>query len=73
MLYLKIIYSQMETKFLPQSTSCEVCGNPKLDKVLELGSHPLCDDLTRIYAKGNTMEFPINILFCKNCNTAHQD
>ena len=27
---------------------CEVCGNTKLDPVLNLGNHPMCDDLVRV-------------------------
>jgi len=27
---------------------CEICGNKNLDKVLNLGLHPLCDDLVTI-------------------------
>ena len=26
---------------------CEICGNKKLDTVLNLGTHPLCDDLIK--------------------------
>ena len=28
--------------------SCEVCGNTKLETVLNLGNHPMCDDLVEI-------------------------
>ena len=30
---------------------CEVCKSRKLKKVLDLGSHPLCDDLIKINSK----------------------
>jgi hypothetical protein len=53
-------------------TSCEVCGNDKLESVLDLGSHPMCDDLVSIGDNRVCNEYPIEILFCKNCNTAHQ-
>lgn len=52
--------------------SCEVCGNEKLESVLDLGRHPMCDDLVRIGDSRVCNEYPIEILFCKNCNTAHQ-
>jgi len=29
-------------------TKCEVCENKQLKKVLDLGNHPLCDDLIPI-------------------------
>ena len=53
-------------------TFCEVCGNKKLQSVLDLGSHPMCDDLVRICDNRVCNEYPIEILFCKYCNTAHQ-
>ena len=33
---------------LREIKSCEVCGNKKLIEVLDLGLHPLCDDLIKI-------------------------
>lgn len=52
--------------------SCEVCGNNDLVSVLDLGLHPMCDDLVRIGDSRICNEYPIEILFCQNCNTAHQ-
>ena len=52
--------------------SCEVCGNQALESVLDLGFHPMCDDLVAVGDNRVCIEFPIEILFCKNCNTAHQ-
>ena len=40
--------------------------------VLDLGSHPLCDDLIRIGSHEQCEEFRIEIAFCSNCKTAHQ-
>ena len=51
---------------------CEICGNKNLDKVLNLGLHPLCDDLVTINENRKCIEYPIDILFCRNCYTAHQ-
>ena len=31
--------------------NCEVCGSAKLKKVLDLGNHPLCDDLIFVVLK----------------------
>lgn len=53
-------------------SSCEVCGNGDLVSVLDLGLHPMCDDLVRIGDSRICNEYPIEILFCRNCNTAHQ-
>lgn len=52
--------------------SCEVCGSSRLDSVLDLGNHPLCDDLLPIDSSAICDEYPIEILFCSACRTAHQ-
>ena len=51
---------------------CEVCHNKKMHNVLNLGLHPLCDDLIGLNEDRVCREFPIEILFCKRCLTAHQ-
>ncbi len=51
---------------------CEVCDNKKLLNVLDLGDHPLCDDLLEIGSKRDCVEYPIKIAFCEKCFTAHQ-
>jgi hypothetical protein len=51
---------------------CEVCGDTALDTVLNLGSHPLCDDLIQLDESRQCITYPIEILYCKNCATAHQ-
>jgi len=51
---------------------CEVCGNTKLDPVLNLGNHPMCDDLVRVDDDRVCQEYPIEILFCPICITGHQ-
>lgn len=51
---------------------CEVCGNKALEKVLDLGKHPMCDDLVQIDDSRICKEYPIEILYCNSCNTAHQ-
>lgn len=57
---------------LHQIDRCEVCGNEDLVPVLDLGLHPLCDDLVPLGESRRCPEYPIEILFCRNCNTAHQ-
>jgi SAM-dependent methyltransferase len=51
---------------------CEVCGSTDLTQVLDLGSHPMCDDLIPIDSNDECKTFPINILYCNQCYTAHQ-
>jgi len=51
---------------------CEVCGGTDLEPVLDLGLHPLCDDLVPFEGTRKCKEYPIEILFCRTCNTAHQ-
>lgn len=55
-----------------QIKNCEVCGNDKLTSVLNLGSHPMCDDLVPVGDSRICREYPIEILFCEQCCTAHQ-
>ena len=44
---------------------CEVCGNLKLHSVLNLGKHPLCDDLIPIGSDRVCKEYPIEIKILK--------
>jgi hypothetical protein len=57
---------------LSEIKSCEVCGSSQLEPVLNLGAHPLCDDLVPIGDSKICPEYPIEILFCPLCVTAHQ-
>ena len=57
---------------LKKISNCEVCGNDELHQVLDLGLHPMCDDLVKVDDKRICNEYPIEILYCKNCFTAHQ-
>lgn len=51
---------------------CEVCGSRTLISVLDLGTHPMCDDLVAIGDPRVCIEYPINILYCETCRTGHQ-
>lgn len=53
-------------------TKCEVCDSSALTPVLDLGKHPLCDDLVPLGESRICKEYPIEILFCDVCKTAHQ-
>lgn len=51
---------------------CEVCSSKNLIQVLNLGKHPLCDDLIPLKRNIKNFEYPVVILFCKRCKTAYQ-
>ena len=51
---------------------CEVCGSQDLTEVLDLGHHPLCDDLKIAGSKEKSQTFKIVIDLCCVCKTAHQ-
>lgn len=57
---------------LHEITSCEVCGSEDLTTVINLGLHPMCDDLVPVNNTRVCNEYPIEILFCAKCITAHQ-
>jgi hypothetical protein len=57
---------------LNEIVRCEVCGNQHLRSVLDLGDHPMCDDLVPVGDGRRCREYPIEILFCDTCVTAHQ-
>ena len=54
------------------SNVCEICKKKNLPLVLDLGKHPLCDDLIKIKEKKISKLYKIEIVFCKNCITAFQ-
>ena len=62
----------MKSKNLKITKNCEVCNNSDLIDVLNLGLYPLCDDLIKINNKTINKKYPIEIIFCKVCKTAHQ-
>ena len=57
---------------LHEISTCEVCMNKELEPVLDLGLHPMCDDLVPVGDDRVCPEYPIDILYCKQCRTAHQ-
>ena len=59
-------------KNITEITSCEICGSKELVEVLSLGNYPLCDDLIKIGVSKQCEEYPIEIVFCDCCKTAHQ-
>lgn len=59
------------TPDLHEIHECEICGNC-LIPVLDLGDHPMCDDLVPLGESRVCREYPIEILYCTECCTAHQ-
>lgn len=55
-----------------QINNCEVCGNKVLADVLDLGAHPMCDDLVKVGTERKCTFYPIEIVYCDQCHTAHQ-
>ena len=53
-------------------TSCEVCSNTQLLPALNLGEHPLPDDLQPVGQERLSKTYPVEVLYCDKCCTAHQ-
>lgn len=60
------------TYAMHEISSCEVCGSTALVPVLDLGLHPMCDDLVPLGDGRVCAEYPIDIQYCSTCRTAHQ-
>lgn len=57
---------------MEEINKCEVCNNTNIVPVLNLGLHPMCDDLVRVGDPRVCKEYPIEILYCNVCRTGHQ-
>lgn len=57
---------------MKEIATCEVCSSPDLTMVLNLGPQPMCDDLVAFGDTRVCREYPIEIVFCEKCRTAHQ-
>jgi hypothetical protein len=51
--------------------NCQICKH-NLIEILDLGKHPLCDDLKKVNDHTKNKLYKIIILYCKNCFTAFQ-
>lgn len=50
---------------------CEVC-NTRLKDFLNLGEHPMCDDLKKINSNKKSKLFPVSLSLCSKCLTVTQ-
>lgn len=62
----------MPSTGLNEISRCEVCGGSELRPAIDLGLHPMCDDLVAVDDARVCAEFPIEIVYCDTCRTAHQ-
>lgn len=53
-------------------SDCEVCGSLLNNCTINLGSHPLCDDMVEIGSPMRAKDFLQKIWLCEKCYTAHQ-
>ena len=60
----KVIKRGLESVKIKEITNCELCGNEDLEEVLNIGEHPLCDDLVPINSNGQCT-YPITIMLCQ--------
>jgi len=51
--------------------SCDVCGEASLGASIDLGEHPLQDDLVSIGEARECEKHPTEVVFCNVCKTAH--
>jgi len=70
--YVSSRVSMIKLEKTKEITKCEVCGNSVLTTVIDLGLHPMCDDLIPIGDDRVCEKYPIEICFCEECYTAHQ-
>lgn len=55
-------------------SQCQVCGNPDLKEVLNLGHQPLCDTLlSRDDLLKPETQFPLRQMWCPNCTLSQLD
>ena len=59
-------------KIVKKIKSCEVCGKTLRKNILDLGSHPMCDDLIRIGSKKKSKLYPLVLNICEYCLTVAQ-
>jgi hypothetical protein len=55
-------------------SQCQVCGNPDLQEVLDLGHQPLCDTLLSVEElRQPEMQFPLRQMWCPRCTLSQLD
>lgn len=57
-----------------QELVCQVCGSGGLERLLDLGYHPLCNEFSPAGdAPGPQMFYPLCVCFCHQCSLAQLD
>jgi hypothetical protein len=46
---------------------CRSCGNEHLDKIIDLGKHPWCNDFLTEERVGTEESYPLELWFCNDC------
>ncbi|MFN7292212.1 MAG: class I SAM-dependent methyltransferase, partial [Pirellula sp.] len=55
-------------------SQCQVCGNPDLQEVLNLGHQPLCDTLLSLEELTQPeVQFPLRQMWCPKCTLSQLD
>jgi len=52
---------------------CRVCDGTKLEKVLDLGNQPWCNNFLKPEDAGKEPTYPLRVVFCHNCSTTQLD
>jgi hypothetical protein len=59
-------------KSLEKIKNCEVCRKTLKKNLLDLGNHPMCDDLIKIGSNKNAKLYPLVLNICNFCLTVSQ-
>ena len=49
-------------KNLKEIKNCELCGCENLEEILNIGEHPLCDDLVPINSDRQCTSYPLSLI-----------
>ena len=55
----KKVTKKIMVKVVKKIKSCEVCGKTLRKNSLDLGNHPMCDDLIKIGSRKKTKLYPL--------------
>ena len=58
---------------MSENFKCRICYSSDLELVIDLGNQPWCNNFLTIDEVGKEPFYPLNVLFCNNCNTSQLD